>query len=86
MKNSKSLLEHKDFLIKVIAYMAKASASSALPLGVHPTAINPLGVDLKPHYDKLRLVVNKRHVNEHLVKKKVKLESLLDISNMAEND
>jgi hypothetical protein len=48
--------------------MVDAGAASALLIGVIPTIVSPLGVVLKLHFDKLRLIVNTRYVNKHLAK------------------
>jgi hypothetical protein len=82
MPNSKSALEHYDFVTKAIANMVEVGAASALPTGVIPTVVSPLGVVPKPHSDKLRLIVNMRYVNDHLVKRVFKFEGLTDISDM----
>ena len=86
MKNSKSSLEHRDFVTKTIAKMREVGASSTLPPSVRPRLISPLGVVSKPHFDKLRLVVYMRYVNEHLFKRIFKFEGLPDIADMGEND
>jgi hypothetical protein len=83
MPNSKSTLEHHDFVTKAIADMVEAGAASALPRGIIPTVVSPLGVVPKPHSDKLRLIVNMRYVNNHLVKRVFKFEGLTDIVDMA---
>jgi hypothetical protein len=83
MPKSKSAFEHRDFVTKAIADMVEAGAASALPTGVIPTVVSPLGVVPKPHSDILRLIVNMRYVNEHLVKRVFKIEGLLDIADMA---
>jgi hypothetical protein len=44
--------------------------------------VNPLGADPKPHSEKLRLLVNIRYINNHLVKRVFKLEGLSDIADM----
>ncbi len=49
--NSRSALEHHDFVTKAIADMVEAGAASALPTGVIPTVVSPLGVVPKPHSD-----------------------------------
>jgi hypothetical protein len=82
MPNSKSALEHRDFVTKAIADMVEAGAASELPSGVIPTVVSPLGVVPKPHSDKLRLIVNMRYVNDHLVKRVFKFEGLTDIGDM----
>jgi hypothetical protein len=83
MPNSKSAFEHQDFVTKAISDMVEAGAASALPTGVIPTVVSPLGVVPKPQSNKLRLVVNMRYVNEHLVKRVYKFEGLSDIVDMA---
>jgi hypothetical protein len=83
MPNSKSALEHHDFVTNAIADMVEAGAASALPTGVIPTVVSPLGVVPKPHSDKLRLIVNMRYVNDHLVTRVFKFEGLTDIAGMA---
>ena len=44
------------------------------------------GLVPKPQSDKLRLIVNMRYVNEHLVKRVFKFEGLSDIADMVEKD
>jgi hypothetical protein len=83
MPNSKSAFEHHEFVTKAVAEMVEAGAASALPTGVIPTVVSPLGVVPKPHSDNLRLIVNMRYVNEHLVKRVFKFEGLTDIADMA---
>jgi len=83
MPNSISALEHHYFVTKTIVDMVEAVAASALPTGVIPTVVSPLGVVPKPHSDNLRLIVNMRYVNEHLVKRVFKLEGLSNIADMA---
>ena len=82
--NSKSTLEQHEFVTKAIYEMVEAGTASALPAGVIPTVESPLGVVPKPHSDKLRLIVNMRYVNNHLVKRVLKFEGLSDIADMAD--
>ena len=63
--------------------MVKVGAASDLSYIVIPTVVSPLGVVPKPHSDKLRLIVNLRYVNEHLVKRVLKFDGLSDIADMA---
>jgi hypothetical protein len=81
--NSKSALENHEFVTKAISDMVEACAASALPFGVIPTVVSPLGVVPKPDSEKLRLIANMRYVNNHLVKRIFKFEGLSDISDMA---
>ena len=83
MPNSKSALEHHDFVTKAIADMVEAGAASALPAGVIPAVVSPLGAVPKPHSDNVRLIVNMMHVNDQSVKRVVKFEGLTDIADMA---
>ena len=83
MPNSKSTFENHEFVTKAISDMVKVGAASALPSGVIPTVMSPLGVVPKPHSEKLRLIVNMRYVNDHLVKRVFKFEGLSDIADMA---
>jgi len=64
--------------------MIEAGAASALPSGVKPTVVSPLGVVTKSHSTKLRLVVDMRYVNDHLTKRVFKFEGLSDLSDMSE--
>jgi hypothetical protein len=64
--------------------MMKACAVSAVPSGVLPTVISPLGLVPKPNSDKLLLVVNMKYVNEHIARRNFKFKSLLDVSDMIE--
>jgi hypothetical protein len=66
--------------------MVLADASSDLSPGIRPTVASPLGDVPKPHSDELRLIVNTRHVNEHLVKRVFKFESLSNVADMAKNE
>jgi len=66
--NSKSALENHEFVTKRIFDMDEVGAASALLFGVIPTVVSPLGVIPNPHSEKLRLIVNMRYVNNHLVK------------------
>ena len=81
--NSESAFEHHEFVTKAISEMVIAGATSALPSGTTPTVVSPLGVVPKPHSDKLRLIVNMRYVNDHLVKRVFKFEGLSDIADMS---
>jgi hypothetical protein len=83
MPISKSALENHEFVTKASSDMAEESAASALPTGVIPTVVNSLSVAPKPHSERLRLVVNMRYANNHLVKRVLKFEGLYDIANMA---
>ena len=83
MPNSKSALNHHEFVTKAISEMVEACAASVLLPTVIPTAVNPLGVVPKPHLDKLRLIVNMRYVNNHFVKRVFKFEGLPGIADMA---
>jgi len=49
MPNSKSELENHEFVTKAISDMVEVGAASALPIGVIPTVVSPLGVVSKPH-------------------------------------
>jgi hypothetical protein len=66
--------------------MVEAGADSALPIGVIPTVVSPLGVVPKPHSDKLLLIVNTRYANNHLVKRVFKFKGLPDIADMADKE
>jgi hypothetical protein len=82
MPNSKSALENHEFVIKAILDTVEACAASALPTGVIPTVVSPLGVVSKPHSEKVRRIVNMRYVNIHLVKRVFKFEGLSDIADV----
>ena len=73
MPYSKSALENHEFVSKAIFEMVEAGVASALPTGVILTVESPLGVVPKPHSYKLRLIVNMRYVNNHLVKRVFKI-------------
>jgi len=79
MANSKSTLEHHEFVAKAISEMVEACTALTLPTGVVHTVVSPLGVVPKPHSDKLRLVVCMRYVNNNLVNRVIKFEWLSDI-------
>ena len=83
MPSSKSPLENYEFVTKAISDMVEAGAAAALPFGVIPTVVSPLGVVPKPHSEKLRLIVNMRYVINHLVERIFKFEGLSDIADMA---
>ena len=51
MQNSKSAFEYHEFVSKAIADMVKVGAASAIPSGVIPAVVSPLGVVPKPHSD-----------------------------------
>jgi hypothetical protein len=84
LKNSKSSQVHSDFVTKAIDDMLKAGAASALPPGITPTVVSPLGVVSKAHSTKLRLIVNMIYVNDHLAKRVFKFEGLTDLADMSE--
>ncbi len=86
MRNLKSSLDNQDFVTKAVAEMMEAGAVSALPSGVLPTVISPLGGVPKPNSDNLRLVVNMKYVNEHLARRVFLFERLSDLSDMAERN
>ena len=69
LKNSKSSRVHSDFVTQAIGDMLEAGAASALPPGVIPTVVSPLGVVTKAHSTKLRLIINMIYVNDHLAKR-----------------
>ena len=69
IKISKSSLEYQDSMTKAISEMLEACTASALHLVVRPMIINPLGIVLKSHLDKLRLLVNMSYVNENRFKR-----------------
>ena len=79
MPNSEALEDH-EFVTKAISEMVQAGAASALPTGVIPTVVNPLGVVPKNHSNKLRLIINTMYVNNNLTKRVCKFEGLSDIS------
>jgi len=64
--------------------MLEPCAVSAIPSGVLPAVISPLGVVPKPNSEKLRLIVNMKYVNIHLSKRVFKIEGLSDLTYMAE--
>ena len=64
--------------------MLEAGAVSALPTSVIPTVVSPLGVVPKPHWDKLRLIVNLNYLINHLVERVFKFEGLSDIADIAD--
>jgi len=64
--------------------MLAAGAISQLPPGHRPAVVSPLGVVPKPRSDKLRLIINMRYVNRHLVRKVFKFEGLRDLSDILE--
>ena len=66
--------------------MVEAGAASALPTCGIPIVVIPLGFVLKPHSNKLRLIVNMTYVIKHLTKRVFKFEWLSDIADMAEKD
>jgi hypothetical protein len=84
MRNSKSSLDNQDFVTKAVTEMTEVGAVSALPSGVFPAVISPLGVVPRPYSDKHRLVVNMKYVNEHLARRLFKFEGLSDLSDMVE--
>jgi hypothetical protein len=86
MPSSKSALENHEFVTKAISDMVEVGATSALPFGVIPRVVIPFGVVPKPHSEKLRLVVNMRYVNDHLVMRVFKFEGISDIADMTNKE
>ena len=84
MPNSKTTLEHHEFVTKAISEIVEAGAVSALPTGVILTVVSPLDVIPKPRSDKLRLVVNVSYVNNYLVKRVFEFKGPSDIADMAD--
>ncbi len=82
--NSKSSNDNHKLGSKVVAEMLEAGAVSVLPSDILPIVVSPLGLVPKPRYDKLRMAVNMKYVNEHLAKRVFKFEDLSDLSDMAE--
>jgi hypothetical protein len=66
--------------------MVEAGAASVLPTGGIPTVVSPLGLVPKPHSEKLRIIVNMRYVNKHLVKRVFKFEGLSEIVDMTNKE
>jgi hypothetical protein len=84
-KNSRSALDETDFVSAAIADMLKASAIDRLPsIGVKPSVVSPLEVVPKARIGKLRLIMNLRYVNRHLIKKVFKFEGLSDLTDLAD--
>ena len=65
--------------------MVDANAASVFPIGAIPTIVSPLGVVPKPHFAKLRLIVNIIYVNEHLAKRVFKSKGLSYLAGIANN-
>jgi hypothetical protein len=62
MRNARSALEHSDFIDAALAELFEARAVRLSH--ERSTVVSPLGVVPKPNSkDKLRLIVNMRHVN-----------------------
>ncbi len=81
--NSESSFEYHVFFTKAISDMVIASATLVLPPGIRPTIVSPLGVVPILHFDKLRLIVKMRYVDEHIVKRVFKFEDLSDSVDMS---
>ena len=81
-ENAPSASEHELFVSQSIQEMLEAGAITELPPGERPTVVSPLGVVPKPRSDKLRLIINMRHVNKHLAKKVFKNEGLKDLGDI----
>jgi hypothetical protein len=84
LKKSKSSLDNQKIVTKGVSDMLETGAVSALPSGVLPTVISPLGVVPKSNSEKLRLVVNMKYVNMHLSKRVFKFEGLANLPDMAD--
>jgi hypothetical protein len=84
LRNSKFSLDNQEFATTAVIEMLEACAVSALPSGVLPTVISPLGVVPTPNSEKLRLIVNMKYANMHLSKRVFELEELSDLPDMAE--
>ncbi len=81
MRNSRSALEHPEFIDSALAELLETGAVrlSHERLDV----VNPLGVVPKPNSkDKLRLIVNMRYVNRAIVVPKFRMESLSSLSKL----
>ena len=85
-RNFPSALAHESFMTSAFKEMLAAGAISILPEGERPEVVRPLGVVPKGSKGKFRLVINMRYVNDHLVKKKFKLEGFKDLADLAEKE
>ena len=74
LKNNRSALPHPDFV--AVAIIELLSNSCIVEHDVPPFCVNPLTV---AEGKKLRLVIDLRHVNNYLVKPKLKCEDALAI-------
>ena len=81
--NSPSAGAHGEFVSSAIAEMLLAGAITQLPFGARPAVVSPLGVVPKPRSEKLRLIINMRYVNRHLIKRVFKFEGLADLADLA---
>ena len=80
LKNNKSALEHAQFAEKAILELV--SKNLVTEMQKPPHCVNPLSVSA-PHDKKPRLILDLRHVNSYIVKRKVKFEGVIEGLNFA---
>ena len=73
LKNNRSALQHPEFVAEAISELLSNGFEHEVP----PFCVNPLTV---AEGKKLRLVIDLRHVNNHLFKPKFKFEDLRSLS------
>jgi hypothetical protein len=83
-RNSPSALAHESFVTSAAKEMLAAGVISILPEGERPEVVSPLGVVPEGSEGKFRLIINMRYINEHMEKKKFKIEGLKDLADVAE--
>ena len=86
MPNSVSATEYEEFVDNALSEMVASGAATRLPQGQRPAVVSPIGVVPKPRSEKMRLIINMRYVNRHLIKKVFKFEGLRDLADIIEKD
>ncbi len=66
-RNSPSALAHAEIVTSALSEMLAAGAISKLPTRHKMAVVSPLGVVPKGKSGKLRLIINMRYVNDHLI-------------------
>ncbi|GLC53133.1 hypothetical protein PLESTB_000711700 [Pleodorina starrii] len=80
LKNHSSANQHHAFVTNAVAELV--ATGTVMPVSEKPHCVLPLGVVPKPGSDKLRLILDARYVNEHVVTPGFKYETVGKLSSV----